>query len=65
MNTSYSFSSDFEPTDEQLAWLMERVLEDVKERAAKAEEKYRLFHIEQMKQMRQEWQLKYPENDTK
>lgn len=38
-NKSYSFSSDTEPTDEQLAELMSAVSEDVKARAAIATKK--------------------------
>lgn len=40
MDKSYNFSSDIEPTDEQLSEFMETVLEDVKQRAAKAKEAF-------------------------
>jgi hypothetical protein len=40
MDKSYNFSSDIELTDEQLSELMETVLEDVKQRAAKAKEAF-------------------------
>lgn len=33
----YSFISQSEPTDEQLEWLMNNMIEDVKERAKAAE----------------------------
>lgn len=58
MNTSYSFISDIEPTDEQLEELMEAVLKDVKERAAKADEKFKALQAQQIKTTLLEWQLK-------
>jgi hypothetical protein len=47
MDTSYRFLSDREPTDEQLEGLMDCVLQDVKERATLANEKFK-EHQEQL-----------------
>lgn len=65
MNTSYNFLSDEEPTEEQLAWLMQQVLVEVKARAAKAEEKYRALQQAHLQQIQQKWKQKHVKNDTK
>lgn len=65
MNTSYNFLSDEEPTEEQLAWLMQQVLVEVKVRAAKAEEKYMALHLAETKRLLQEWRLKHAKNESK
>jgi hypothetical protein len=65
MDKSYSFLSDAEPTDEQLEGLMQAVLQDVKERAAKADLKFKALQKQQIEQDKKEWQLKYGLNDRK
>ena len=61
----YSFNSDAEPTDEQLEALMACVLEDVKERAAKADAQFKALQKQQIKDVLQKRQLKYVENGRK
>ena len=61
----YSFNSDAEPTDEQLEALMACVLEDVKERAAKADAQFKALQKQQIKDVLQKRQLKYIENGRK
>ena len=61
----YSFNSDAEPTDEQLEALMACVLEDVKERAAKADAQFKALQAQQIKDVLQKRQLKYLENGRK
>ena len=61
----YSFNSDAEPTDEQLEALMACVLEDVKERAAKADAQFKALQKQQIKDVLQKRQLKYIENGKK
>jgi hypothetical protein len=58
MDKSYSFMSDAEPTKEQLEELMLSVLEDVKERAAKAEAKFKDLQAQDLKQALEAWQQK-------
>ncbi len=41
MDTSYRFTSDAEPTEKQLEDLMAEVIKDVKERAIKADLKFK------------------------
>ncbi|QBN20001.1 hypothetical protein [Flavobacterium nackdongense] len=41
MDTSYRFTSDFEPTEKQLEDLMTEVIKDVKKRAVKADLKFK------------------------
>jgi len=41
MDTSYRFTSDVEPTEKQLKDLMTEVIKDVKERAIKADLKFK------------------------
>lgn len=65
MDKSYSFISDLEPTEEQLEELMEAVLQDVKERAAKADEKFKALQEQQIKTTLQEWQLKQAQHGAK
>jgi hypothetical protein len=65
MDKSYSFLSDEEPTDEQLEELMEAVLVDVKERAAKADEKFKVLQKQIIENAKKEWQLKYGLNENK
>ena len=61
----YSFNSDAEPTDEQLEALMACVLEDVKERAAKADAQFKALQKQQFKKIQEEWQLKRGKNGQK
>jgi hypothetical protein len=65
MDKSYSFLSDEEPTDEQLEGLMQAVLVDVKERAAKADEKFKALQKQQLIDTLQKWELKGKSNATK
>jgi hypothetical protein len=62
MDKSYSFLSDEEPTDEQLEGLMQAVLVDVKERAAKADEKFKAFQKQQLEETLKMWELKQRKN---
>lgn len=50
MDKPYNFISDSEPTDEQLSELMQNVLEDVKQRAAKAKEAFEKLQKQQIKE---------------
>ena len=61
----YSFNSDAEPTDEQLEALMACVLEDVKERAAKADAQFKALQAQQIQKDQQNWELKYVKNGRK
>lgn len=65
MTKHYSFSSDKEPTEKQLERLMLDVLQDVKERAAKAEEKFNALHAQKVKQTLEQWKLKMAQNGSK
>jgi hypothetical protein len=65
MDKSYSFLSDEEPTDEQLEELMQAVLVDVKERAAKADEKFKALQKQLIENAQRDWQLKYGLNENK
>lgn len=65
MNKSYSFLSDTEPTKEQLDNLMLAVLADVKERAAKAEAKFKVLQIQALEQVQEMWRQKQKKNDVK
>ena len=65
MTKHYSFSSDKEPTEKQLERLMLDVLQDVKERAAKAEEKFKAMHAQKVKQTLEQWKLKMAQNGSK
>ena len=65
MDKSYSFLSDEEPTDEQLEGLMQAVLVDVKERAAKADEKFKALQKQIIENDKKVWQLKYGLNEKK
>lgn len=65
MTKHYSFSSDKEPTKKQLEQLMLDVLQDVKERAAKAEEKFNALHTQKVKQTLEQWKLKMGQNGSK
>lgn len=49
METPYNFMLDTEPSDEQLEMLMQAVLEDVKNRARIADEKFRALQAQQIK----------------
>jgi hypothetical protein len=62
MDKSYSFLSDLEPTDEQLEELMQAVLEDVKERATKADIKFKAMQKQQLENTLKEWELKKSKN---
>ncbi len=50
MDKSSSFMSDLEPSQEQLEDLMKKVLQEVKERAKKANEKFVALQEQQLKQ---------------
>ena len=65
MGKSYSFISDVEPTKEQLDELMLAVSEDVKERALKAEEKFKTMQAQALEQALEIWQQKRKSNDHK
>jgi ribosomal protein L12E/L44/L45/RPP1/RPP2 len=65
MDKSYSFLSDEEPTDEQLEELMQAVLVDVKDRAAKADEKFKALQKQQLSDTLKKWELKEKSNATK
>ena len=58
MGKSYRFISDVEPTKEQLDELMLAVSEDVKERALKAEEKFKTMQAQALEQALEIWQQK-------
>ena len=61
-NNSYSFLSDTEPTKEPLDDLMLAVMEDVKERAAKAEAQYKALQATALEQAQEMWQKKLKKN---
>lgn len=61
----YTFNSDEEPTDEQLEGLMMAVLEDVKERAANADARFKALQAQQIKEDQQKWDMKYTKNGKK
>lgn len=63
MNKSYRFNSDAEPTKEQLDELMLAVLADVKERAAKAEAKFKALQAHALEQAQEIWRQKQKKND--
>jgi hypothetical protein len=65
MDKAYSFTSDAEPSKEQLDELMLAVLEDVKERAAKAEAKFKALQAQALQQILEVWQQKQKNNDSK
>ena len=65
MDKSYRFMSDVEPTKEQLDELMLAVLADVKERAAKAEAKFKALQAQALEQAQEIWQQKQKKNDPK
>lgn len=50
MNTSYRFTSNVEPTENELELLMKDVLMDVKERAKKADLKFKKLQKLQINQ---------------
>jgi hypothetical protein len=58
MNKSYSFTLDTEPSEEQLNGLMLAVLEDVKIRASRAEEKFKNLQLQSLKQSLEIWEQK-------
>ncbi len=63
MDKSYRFVSDTEPTIEQLDNLMLEVLKDVKERAAKAEAKFKAMQAIALQQALEVWQQKQNNSD--
>jgi hypothetical protein len=63
MDKTYRFTSDAEPTEEQLNNLMLAVLEDVKERADKATAQFKQLQVQSLKQLQATWQLKQQDND--
>lgn len=62
MDTSYRFTSNTEPSEIQLEELMQAVLQDVKERARQAEEKFKTLHTMQIKKALEDWQVKQSKN---
>lgn len=58
MDKSYSFLLDIEPSKEQLDELMLAVLEDVKERATKADAKFKAIQAQALQQAQEIWQQK-------
>jgi hypothetical protein len=64
MNKPYSFLSDTEPTKEQLDELMLAVLVDVKERAAKAEVKFKALQVQALEQAQEIWRKKQQKKDN-
>lgn len=65
MNKSYRFTLDTEPSLEQLDELMRAVLEDVKERAAKAEATFKALQARSLAQTLETWKRKQENNDSK
>lgn len=63
MINSYRFISDIEPTKEQLDELMLAVLDDVKERAAKAEAKFKIQQAQALAQAQEIWLQKQKKKD--
>jgi hypothetical protein len=61
----YSFNSVKEPTEKQLKTLMLAVLEDVKERAAIADEKFKAQRVLLHEQILQTWKLNQENNGKK
>jgi len=55
MEQHYSFNSDEEPTDEQLAWLMHEVGEEVRRRGAEADRKFRENVQRQVREAQLQW----------
>lgn len=55
MDTHYSFLSDDEPTDEQLAWLMHEVGEEVRRRGAETKLKLREEIHRQVLEAQERW----------
>ncbi len=64
MDKSYRFLSDVEPTDEQWEGLMLLVAQDVKERAEKAEAKYKALQAQSLKEALEWWEQKQKSNDN-
>jgi hypothetical protein len=64
-NNSYSFLSDTEPTKEQLDDLMIDVMEDVKERAIKADAKYKALQATALQQAQEMWQKKLKKDELR
>lgn len=64
MDKTYRFTSDTEPTKEQLDELMLAVLEDVKERASKAEAKFKALQAQAFEQVQEVWQQKQKKNNA-
>ena len=58
----YRFISDNEPTKEQLDELMLAVLDDVKKRATKAEEKYKAMQAQTLAQVQEVCRQKQKKN---
>jgi hypothetical protein len=63
MDKTYRFTSDVEPTEEQLNNLMLAVLEDVKERAEKATAQFKQLQTQALQQLQATWQLKQQDNN--
>jgi arsenate reductase-like glutaredoxin family protein len=63
MTQPYTFISDTEPTKEQLDELMLAVSEEVKERAAKADAKFKALQKQALQQTQEIWQQKQGKND--
>ena len=65
MDKTYRFLSNIEPTDEQLLGLMRAATQEVNDRAAKAEEKYKILMQTQLKAAQEEWQKIQAKNGEK
>jgi hypothetical protein len=63
MNTSYRFSSDTEPSKEDLDALMQDVLKDVEERATQADATFRSIQAQNLEQIRRAWNTNQQGND--
>jgi ribosomal protein L28 len=55
MDQHYSFLSDDEPTDEQLAWLMHEVGEEVRRSGAETKRKFREELHQQVVEAQERW----------
>jgi hypothetical protein len=51
----YSFLSDEEPTDEQLAWLMHEVGEEVRRRGVETDRKFKAEIHQQVVEAKEQW----------
>lgn len=63
MDKPYKFTSDAEPSKEQLDTLMLAVVEDVKERAAKADAKFKVQQAKALAETFEMWRNKQKNNE--